>query len=353
MILTCPECTTRYFVEDSKLGPDGRTVRCANCGNSWHAEAEAPLELVSSAEEGAVGRSPGKAEDPAGRKAPELPKAFRAKVQQQRKVREAATAGVVWAGMVTGLASLLVAAYVFRVDVVKLYPSAAGAYALARVPVNPTGLEFDKVKGEPAPDGAKAITVSGVVRNVEDEPAAPPPLRVSLLDDKGKKLVTRVVRVPAATLAPGKSVAFSAVLPDPKAAADDVAVEFALDLQPKPGKAAAQAAKPASHGERRPTPALRPMATGPHGPARRPATQPHASDGHGDEARKPSGDPAAQAPKPKPSAKPTAAHASEPQAASLEAQNAILLRRSAVPQPRAVEAKPLPANDPYSLDTRH
>jgi predicted Zn finger-like uncharacterized protein len=35
MIIHCTECDTRYTVSDDAIGQDGRTVRCANCGNSW------------------------------------------------------------------------------------------------------------------------------------------------------------------------------------------------------------------------------------------------------------------------------------------------------------------------------
>ena len=32
MILTCPDCATSYFVDDSKIPADGRLVKCASCG---------------------------------------------------------------------------------------------------------------------------------------------------------------------------------------------------------------------------------------------------------------------------------------------------------------------------------
>src|SRR5579864_4151596 len=35
MILTCPNCATRYTVDDAKFPAAGRKVRCAKCTNVW------------------------------------------------------------------------------------------------------------------------------------------------------------------------------------------------------------------------------------------------------------------------------------------------------------------------------
>lgn len=49
IVLTCPECGKRYGVKASAIPPEGRTVRCANCGNSWHSEGVAPATPPESA----------------------------------------------------------------------------------------------------------------------------------------------------------------------------------------------------------------------------------------------------------------------------------------------------------------
>lgn len=36
MFISCPNCATRYNVSPDHLGQTGKSVRCSNCGNTWH-----------------------------------------------------------------------------------------------------------------------------------------------------------------------------------------------------------------------------------------------------------------------------------------------------------------------------
>ena len=49
MELACPNCETRFVVAENAIGPNGRKVRCSNCGHVWHANPEPPMELMTPA----------------------------------------------------------------------------------------------------------------------------------------------------------------------------------------------------------------------------------------------------------------------------------------------------------------
>ncbi|HUO22292.1 MAG TPA: DUF3426 domain-containing protein [Caulobacteraceae bacterium] len=235
MILTCPNCATRYFLPDEQVGRTGRTVKCTSCASTWRAEpaAEEPLALQE---------SPPEPEPPlridsdtlAGLPADRLSQTFRARALEQRKVREAAATGAIWAGLATALVLMFALAAVFRVSVVRLWPKTASAYAAVGLAVNPTGLIIEQVKAAPgAAGGHPAVMVSGVVRNVADRSVSAPPLRVSLLSKDGRSVARQLADAPAPDpIQPGDTRRFAVALVNPPQTASDVEVTFALDAVP-------------------------------------------------------------------------------------------------------------------------
>lgn len=45
MIITCPDCATRYDVDDERFSPGGRSVRCSSCGESWFVPAPELIDV--------------------------------------------------------------------------------------------------------------------------------------------------------------------------------------------------------------------------------------------------------------------------------------------------------------------
>lgn len=257
MILTCPECASRYVVDGTRIGAQGRTVRCASCSATWRAmpaAAEPPMDLEPApAPAPAETPVPEAAERPA---AAALPKKIRAERQAMQQTRKAVAAGAVWGVMGAFLLSILGAAGMFRVDVVRLWPRTAGAYAAVGLTVNPTGLAPENVKASSGlKNGHAAVLVTGLIRNVETRAHDMAPLRITLLDKAGKPLVTEIASFPGEPLQPGQTRPFDIAFLDPPAASVGVEVEFALEAT-----GAAHVVK-AAH----PTPAP-PKLRGPHDP---------------------------------------------------------------------------------------
>jgi predicted Zn finger-like uncharacterized protein len=268
MILTCPECASRYFVDDSKVGSAGRVVRCAACGNRWTARNEEALDLFEEPSAADLAGEPtmaaldgaaNPADDP---EAPvsalpgeELPKVFRARADAERRLREAKTTGVIWGGMVAVMVVILVAAGVFRMNVARLWPTTAGAYAFARMPVNNVGLVVENLKAEPTMrDGHAAITITGVLRNITDRAVSTPPLRVALLNEHGKRVAGRLAAAADPLIPSSQTRHFSVTLLDPPKSANTLEIGFALE----PGAAKAAGA-----------PAQLEKVSGPHAPSLR------------------------------------------------------------------------------------
>ena len=259
MILTCPACATSYFVPDEAIGPNGRRVRCKSCGHDWRATLEdEPLELSAATEEPAVEGGFGKREETpdslAETPAPELPRAFRAKAEQQRKMRRAATQGAVWAGLAVVFLALIGAAYAFRLPIVQAWPQAAAVYKLVGAPVNLAGLEFEAVGAKTTPYDPGKVVVSGALRNIRDNEVVAPPVRIALLDAKGVEVAHRIIRLETAPVLPGKVQGFAVVIPDPDHKASGVGVDFVMAPKGESRTSSAQsrAARPAT---RRPPPA--------------------------------------------------------------------------------------------------
>jgi hypothetical protein len=145
----------------------------------------------------------------------------------------------------------VVAALIFRIDVVKILPGSAGAYAAVGLPVNTIGLVIDRdsIKAQPIMlEGHAAVTVTGTIRNITEHDVLAPPLRVELLNKQEKRVAGQLAAAADAKIPPGQVRHFSITFMNPPRTAKDLQIGFATEA------GAAQAVKaalktPEGHGE--------------------------------------------------------------------------------------------------------
>jgi len=233
MILTCPACQTRYEVDAAKFPPQGRDVRCARCGEVWHAmgldmaptpppppawEPEAPREEVYAQPDA---RDPEPQNDDYGYTEPVAPPEPK---QWLRKL--GLMAG--WAGLVAVVLVIGVAASVYRQQVVDAWPKTATLYSKLGMKVNASGLDIRNIQYNEAPqDGQLVLTVTGALTNVTNRELPVPQIRVGLVDSDKRELYHWTFAPDVMTLRPGQSTRFVTRLSNPPEQAANAEVRFA------------------------------------------------------------------------------------------------------------------------------
>ncbi len=252
MILTCPNCDTRYSVDGAKFPAQGRTVRCAKCGHSWHQDAEEAVAEAAPVAAAADPVLPAAAPDAAleaTSDAPELPAedAEPYPVNTQSATRAFAPAAVSpqprqplgprlaviagWAGLIAVVLLIAVSAVRYRQDIAVIWPQSAGVYSSLGLPVNASGIDFRQVDyRRESEDGQIVLVVSGQIVNLgRRELPVPQNIRVTLSDVNNHELYHWVFAPKVTVLKAGESAPFTTRLSSPPAAARHLEVRFAKD----------------------------------------------------------------------------------------------------------------------------
>ncbi|MBL6852927.1 MAG: zinc-ribbon domain-containing protein [Alphaproteobacteria bacterium] len=245
MILTCPQCDTRYQADGSKFPAAGRNVRCAKCGHVWH-QLGPPPEPDPDAElfvEEPTPPPPPPAPVPAHEPEPVAvqprvaafaPPAAEGDVPETVAAPSASRWGgriTVLAGWIALVALILVIGWAgisFRDNVATWVPQTASFYNAAGLAVSPKGIAFTDVAYQnQMEDGQQVLAVTGKIVNRSNHELTVPLVRVALFDAERHELYHWTFVPGVATLQPGGSAKFRTRLSSPPAGTHNLEVRFA------------------------------------------------------------------------------------------------------------------------------
>jgi predicted Zn finger-like uncharacterized protein len=211
ILLSCPSCTTRYRANPDAIGDNGRRVRCASCGHTWTAELEQPVDLPELETVPADEEPAEFAQEP-----PKPHEAFRHREAVKQRTMSAAVAGGAWGGLVAACAMVMVAAWIFKVDVVTMWPRASSAYAAMGTEVNAYGFSVGELEiTRESQHGVPLVVIEGDVRNFDRRRRDVPNLRAMLVDENGNSVLEWSIPITGGTVSAGERRAFRTVVSDP------------------------------------------------------------------------------------------------------------------------------------------
>ena len=232
MILQCPECATRYLVPDSAIGPEGRTVRCAQCRHCWFQDSAAadtaPLDTAPAdpppiAAVEPVAAPPAPADEP-----PEAAPAAYDAFAHRPPFRGRANPIRRWtvAALVAGALLLAAVAAITWLGT----PGFLSQWGLALGPKQtPLRLKDNPIERRELENGSELFAVSGQVTNPTATRQRVPDIRAELRDAHGRLVYSWTITPQQRTLAPGGSVDFNSAKLDVPANSKRLELSFAGD----------------------------------------------------------------------------------------------------------------------------
>jgi predicted Zn finger-like uncharacterized protein len=322
MIITCPNCSTRYSLPQDKIKPEGQKVRCAKCGTVWHQDPEEEPLALTAEEIVPAAPAPAPAWAAAAPAEPAVPPvtASTETIEPEPATPDAAMPDAATPDVTVAAAEAAAVTPGIRPDsfakfhvpadadeepsgagrkiaiaVVVLVVAALGALVVFKQQVQDlTGLQLVATQAPPpatpaapeAPpkpkppepltltfeevessieeiDGIKRLLVKGVIVNPADHEQLVPPLAFNMLDKDGKPIDRWTFAAPVRALAPHTTTRFASQRDTPPSSLHELVPGFDVPENPPPviEPPAAPGAAPAAAAPAAGAPAGKPAAT--------------------------------------------------------------------------------------------
>lgn len=257
LVITCPDCSTRYKATTSSIGDDGRTVRCVKCGSTWFVPAPDVIDtLIADPDALALADNISEQSAPPVSAIPEVettveplahqhppplsrPAApigadvmMRNHVDREKLARRQRTIRFIWAVPLVLVILAAILAYFNRQEIVNRIPQMASAYQMIGIEVRAGGLEIDPPQARTVlVDGEPVIRVESVVRNLTRTPKIVPLIELTLHDMDGQGLIQWYVEPDPNRIEGRGRLVFTTEIADPPAGAVGLRYKFADDME--------------------------------------------------------------------------------------------------------------------------
>lgn len=220
MILTCPQCKTRYQTDEAQFPPAGRTVRCGKCRHLWHqpgfavapeAETLPRTTNLSPADFRSAHPSVGTSTRPFAEKASVQTQHPTAEAGQTRPVRRAYIAlAAAWIVLIVVLLLVALLANHYRDEIARMGARALSLTSSASHQIESQGIELrNESYRREVDDGQTMLVITGTIANSANrELPVPKAIHVTLSDGNDNEFFNVSIPADVGNLGPGQSVTF-------------------------------------------------------------------------------------------------------------------------------------------------
>ncbi len=203
MILTCPQCATRYLLPAHTLAPDGRRVKCSGCHNVWFQLPDIE-EIDNTAGQRFEEIPEGVKPLPEGSNLPTVHEEEARAPGGRGRVMGYAAAAAVFFAVFAGLV-------MFQATISQKISFSRHFYAMIghEAPVPGKNLAFSDVAAEAKPDSAgEKISITGKILNSAGKQEQIPMIEAQMKNEAGDILERWIIRPPAPSIEARSDLAF-------------------------------------------------------------------------------------------------------------------------------------------------
>lgn len=237
MIVSCPSCSTRYKMDPTTFGPEGRRVRCTKCAHVWTQMPAEDLprailpELVAEPAPDAGATAPVTADAATGSGAAARAAARRRFEESRMRADTQGRGGRAgWLVLALVVVSLATAAVLAREAVVRAWPPAERLYTILGLEGERpgAGLAIKVTEHRQDVEGrTPVLIVKGEVTNTSDAVRDVPRLKASLRTERGHEVAGWSFATAQARLLPGEAAPFITRIENPAKDGTVLNIDFA------------------------------------------------------------------------------------------------------------------------------